>query len=124
VPATFFGVVLLSKKAGAPNALFYDNFSPNLFLTALAVFVGAKQLFSRIILSPVMVNVLKSASAGTFGVYLLHVFLIFQFERAGISGLLWGKPFLAVPLVAFLVFSLSLLFSVVLLKIPILRKIV
>ena len=105
---------LMTRRAGALNAVFYQYFMPNVLLTAVGVFGVFRSTDSRP--ASRAVTVLASLS---FGVYLCHM-LFFRLLEPVFSAL----PFPAVLtmlLLAAAVWLLSVLLSALLRQVPVIR---
>ena len=116
--ATAFGTWLMSVQEGKIDLLFYDYLTINVFFTAVAVFVAIRQLFDRPMKTEKGSERLAFLSKCTFGVYLVHPLLIqfsvnlFHFDVAN------RFPYLSIPVFAVVIFVISCLISVVMNKIP------
>lgn len=69
---TAIGTWLLSVRAGSLSHI-YDNLLPNVFVTAVALFVASRQCCPE---GGVLAHRLETVSAASFGAYLLHPLLI------------------------------------------------
>ena len=95
-----------SKRAGAPNPLFYDYLSPLVLASSICVFNILYGLGTKV---GEYAESLKQVSACTLGIYCIHVFVLDRIETmaegwddAGISS--WWS----IPLTALCVFGVSL----------------
>lgn len=100
---------------------YYDNFTVNVLLEALAVFTFGKYELSKISLSDKGRKVIGLLSKYSFGVYLVHVMIQDLLCMAGIDTLSMN-PFVSVPLLSVVIGIISLGISYVLNKIPVLNR--
>lgn len=113
---------LFSRRAGEANIVFYSNFSVNVLMMALGVFLFGKHVLSRITLSEKGTPRLLRLSALTFGVYLVHPLLIDLCSRwLGLSTLSFD-PVLAVLVITVLVTVVAFALSALLHYVPFLKR--
>lgn len=113
---------IASKLQQSHIIFFYGNFNVNMLMTSVAVFTFARQHMNVEKSSGKKRHRLTYISKCCFGVYLIHPFLIEEIEALfGINALSFD-PVLSVPVLAGLVFTLSLLLSCVLNTIPAVRN--
>lgn len=109
-----------SQQLGEPSGYFCDPASLTILCMAAAVFLFAKHAFSQTSFSGRSKRILLRLSASSFGVYLVHPFFI---ERLQIT--LPASPVYLIagmPLLALLIYALSLCVSLILSRIPVLKK--
>lgn len=94
---------------------FYDNFSVNVLLEAVAVFVFAKYSFKTN-------KFIKYISRICFGVFLIHVLIIENFGVIFKFNVLSFNPIASVPAICLLVFLTAGVISLIINQIPILKK--
>jgi surface polysaccharide O-acyltransferase-like enzyme len=124
VAVTFVGTNLLSAQAAPIDTYFYSYFSPPTVLAAICGFFLLKDLGQR--LGKVGAWV-RTVSAASFGIYLIHIFVV-ELLRKGFIGLRlysWlGPSAYMIPLTALVTFLLSFVFVFVLRKVPVLKQLV
>ena len=111
-----FGILKSTLTAG----IFYGYFCLPVCLEAICLFllfknIGAERVQGR------WSGRVAFVSKATMGIYLLHPFVLERLDRAGINSLTWNT-WCAVPLVTLLTFSVCLGISTVLLKLPLVKK--
>ena len=107
-------------QKGQPAGIFYGYFCLPVCLEAICLFllfknIGAERVQGR------WSGTVAFVSKATMGIYLLHPFVLERLDRAGINSLTWNT-WCAVPLVTLLTFSVCLGISTVLLKLPLVKK--
>lgn len=108
---TCTGTRLLSLRAGGLEGRLYDYLTPHVCMTAVAVFLAARRLdWGK---HPAWARV----SALTFGVYLVHPYLLHRCQEAGLPDPAWNVAW-AVPAEALAVFLAALAVSWVVRKVP------
>ena len=121
----FAATVILTKAAsdynGSPVEAFYGNFTCNVLLESIAMFIFAKQRMHRIIRTDKARALVKTLAKYSFGVYLVHPFFLETLSRLGWETTSFFPP-ISIPTIALSVFALSLCTSALLNRIPILNK--
>lgn len=111
-----------TKYAGEYDRRFYEASNVTVFLPASGLFVVCKYCLEKANEKGKLAQVLASWSRHSFGVYLIHAFVLHQFE----SKLhLWGlafHPLGAIPVTSLAVFFMSLAAAAFLSRIPYLGK--
>lgn len=107
-----------AKNAGTPSGEFYNSFSLNIFLMSVAIFIwfkynanGAEKL-NKIILK---------LSKYSFGTYLVHIFILQVLKAVGFSSETF-HPVFSVPATFIFTTVVSYLISMLLNKIPVIKK--
>lgn len=100
---------------------FYENYTLPILAEAVGVFVVIKYIVSQHALGHRAIQIITVFSKYSFGIYLIHVFVIDQLTEFGLSSVTFN-PILATPLKVVVTLLISLLASVVLHHIPILKK--
>ncbi|MBQ6421443.1 MAG: acyltransferase family protein [Clostridia bacterium] len=121
VTATAVLARLISLKRGYMDTTFYDFFFIGVMVPSIALFVLMKQL-APVFEKKAFCRCLSTLSKCSFGIYLVHIFFIrigFQFFGFGER---FVPPALYIPVVAVIVFLLSLLSSYILNKIPFVNR--
>jgi surface polysaccharide O-acyltransferase-like enzyme len=121
---TFFGTNLLSANAAPIDSYFYSYFSPPTVLASVCGFLLLKDLGSNL---GKAVNIVRAISAASFGIFLIHIFVI-ELLRKGTLGFRlysWMAPSVyMIPITAVAVYGLSFVAVYVFQKIPVLRGLV
>ena len=111
----------VSLRQHSPTSSFYDDTTVNTLLAAVAIFLFAKTHFNKPVSSPKKQALLVFVSKCTFGVYLIHPFLLKAANTwLNISPLSFN-PLASVPVLSLVIFAASLLISALLNKIPIVK---
>ncbi len=116
---TIAGSAYLSIKSGTPNSVLYHNFSPTIMAESLFVFTVVKTYTHKI--NDKVKSGLFKISKYCFGIYLIHALILEILRYNGFTTLVMN-PILAVPCIGVIVFLISLLISIVINHIPILKK--
>ena len=126
--ACFFGTVataaaicqLDAAHTGAPSEILYDYFALTSYLEAVFLFLFFRNM--RINRSQTAQTILSKLANLTFGVYLLHPFIIAQLDmRFGFNAVSWN-PFLAVPVNTLLIALICGTITAIMVKVPIIRR--
>ena len=107
-----------AKNAGTPSEEFYDSFSLNVYLMAVAIFIWFKYNAKG---TEKLNKIIFSLSKYSFGAYLVHVFIIQSLTAVGFSSETF-HPIFSVPATLIFTTVVSYLISLVLNKIPIIKK--
>ena len=106
---------MMSYKFKEANNAFFDNITLNLVASSVGIFVWIKHR------TPHLPAFLRRAATGLspfcFGIYLIHPFFIMLLEHFEISALTF-EPVLSVPILAIVIFTLSLGLSMLIRSIP------
>ena len=100
---------------------FYENFTLPILAEAVGVFVVIKYIVSQHAWGHRAIQIITVLSKYSFGIYLIHVFVIDQLTELGWSSITFN-PILATPLKVVVTLLLSLLASAALHHIPVLKK--
>lgn len=120
---TVVATAYVSLKQQTANIMFYGDTTINVALMAAAVFVFAKTHLNNVKNTKALACVLFLSKC-SFGVYLVHAMVMeFLQVRLGITTLSFN-PILSVPVLAVVIFLISLIISAVLNKIPLIKKLV
>lgn len=112
---------LLCVHRNRLEGFLYDNLMPNILLIATAVFVFIKQNFGQASFSPKINTVINKVAKLSFGIYLIHAFILDNLP-------VWGVPYFfihpvfSVPIIVCLVFIVSFLLVCLLDKIPYINR--
>lgn len=115
---TIFGSAIIACRIGKPYGL-YDAFNINVLLQTIGVFVFVKNL--KIDITPKLSNTINLLAKYSFGIYLVHDFIIIMLKQNGITTLSFNA-ILSVPVIGMIVFVISLIISAIINHIPILKK--
>ena len=119
---TAVGTATVSMRAGKGSELFYGNLAPFAMMEAVMVFILARSLWEGKPFSARFTDVIAKLSSCTFGIYLLHIFMIRLWDMAGFTAS-FISPILAVPLLSVAVFAGSLAVTLLLRKVPLCRAV-
>lgn len=111
-----------SFREGRQNTTFYGEFTINVMLEAISVFTFAKCRISKLRLTEKATAVIHKMAQYGLGIYLVHVVILETLETDFQFHPLIANPIYMVPLVAIVVWSISLLISLILNHIPIIKK--
>ncbi len=114
---TVLGSSYLSLQKGKPENELYANVSIQCFAVSMALFVLLKNNYHRIeniVLKTKLVNIISKYSLGIYGVHVIFISLLF---KLGVINTTFN-PVVMVPAMVIIVLSLSLLFTILLSKIP------
>ena len=119
------GTIFLSiRYKGLSDILFeYESFPVMLY--SIFIYINAKKIFSKITLTNKQEKKIVKLSSLTFGIYLIHLFFInilLVYNQTPMNDLLNNLPFTTTIILTALIFLLSLLYSMIISKIPILNK--
>lgn len=120
---TIVGNAYLSLKTMEPVEVFYDYMMPNVLFASIMVFVFIKDKFSKCDISSdnSKTQFIVKVSQLTFGMYLVHDLFLMLYRALGFTTTVFS-PLIVVPLLSIVVFGLSYLVSLIISKIPVLRK--
>jgi surface polysaccharide O-acyltransferase-like enzyme len=121
---TAFFTWYFSKDAQVNTELYYEYFAPLVVVSTLCAFVSVRSITAGLVsLCPVLKKGLKMFGELSFGIYLIHPMIIWEFERRGFD---WHfiNPWLAIPCILLGVVTVSGAIILVIKKIPVIRSIV
>lgn len=116
---TILGTSILSWAKDMKCEVFYNSFSLNVLAEASFVFVFTKYVVSRVEIGAKTVRILQEISDSVFGMYLIHPLV--QHALFAVIHPLEYNPVWMSWVMAFTVFGVSCVVSVVIRKIPFLR---
>lgn len=111
----------ISNVNGTATVDFLRNFTVNVMLEAMLVFVFAKQNLNNLKLNINVKIVISKLAKYSFGAYLVHVLIIDKLASNGIYAVAYN-PLISVPIISLIVFVISFVISILLSKIPIIGK--
>lgn len=116
---TIMSTSIMTFSRGSAYNGFYNNFMLGVVLEAVAIFVFCKYL--KIDLSTKTLKVINFISKYSLGIYLVHVFVLDRFKLLGLTTLSFTS-FFSIPILIISVFIASLIISMILNQIPIIKK--
>lgn len=124
-----YGTYLSTKDTGLYSSFFLEYLSPNVIILSFSSFLILKKVGQSIgkINKPAIHKGFKIVGAASFGIYLVHVFVLdmFAFSPLGSSlSVLERNPIFSIPLTTIIVFASSLVIVLILKKIPVLKRLV
>lgn len=107
---------------GVPFGVFNGYFSLPVFLSSICLFIAFPKLvhFSNYSL---YTKFIEKVSSATFGIYLMHPFFLEHLDSRGIN-LMMGNPIYMILLLSVAVFIVCMILTMILQKIPVVKKIV
>ena len=116
---TVIGTYILTRDSGQFNGYFYDFVTIGVIPASAGAFLLLRRLSEvGFLASPQFHSFMRWIAAGSFGVYLVHVLVLWAFDWLHINTFI-GFALWSVPLVTTLVFALSFVITRLLQKIPI-----
>ena len=119
---TIVATSVVSLCLQTPIKMFYGFLTVNVLFSAAAVFVFAKTHLNRPPVSERRHDLLLLFSKCSFGVYLIHPFIIEFLKKFSNLSSLSFNPIISVPILAFFIFMMAMLIAVILNKIPKVKK--
>lgn len=110
-----------SIKHGVAESGLFDSFSIFTFFICVALFVYFRSLDEKIKLNSKVQKVVLNLSADTFGIYLIHIFLIEMLFRLGIHSMMFPN-ILCIPFLTCLCFGIGALVIAFIRRIPFVGK--
>ena len=119
--STVLGCSFISIYDNAPNGVMYGNFTLNVMLESLGVFVFFKNLIDALKISERMQLIIARLSKYSFGAYLVHALIIEVLNKIGLNTMSFNSV-LSVISISAIVFVISFVVSYVCNHIPVLNK--
>lgn len=119
---TAFGTIAICYGKETENSMLFTNTTPNVFMMALAVFVFGKMRLGRLHLNGKSKATISRLSKYSFGIYLIHPFIIDEFRILLNFTTVSFNPLLSVPVLFLAVSIISLALSAAINHIPYLSK--
>ncbi len=114
--------IVISKDRQKPYAALFENFTLNVALETIAVFVFAKYNLNRMPKSKRVQGLIFAFSKYSFGIYLVHILVLdILNKQCGINTLSFNAA-LSVPALILGLFVISALISFLLNRIPVVNK--
>ena len=107
----------LSVKTGAPNELFFENLSFNNAISAASFMVAMKAFSENVWYKDRTYDIILFFSAGAFGLFMTHAFVLRLLDVIGLNGLSFGA-LLSTPILCVIVTLISVTASYLIKKIP------
>ncbi len=111
----------LALKAGTPVGTVYDSFGAFTFLIVVALFVLFHEKVQRRSFKGSSGKIIREISAGTVGIYLMHVGVMEILRGYGIHSMM-VTPIVGVPLFAVICFVLCFVVAAILRRIPVVGR--
>jgi surface polysaccharide O-acyltransferase-like enzyme len=89
----------------------------NIFFTSISIFIFFKSYFNNLKINDIKNNIIQYLSQMTFGIYLIHPLIIVYMKKLNIFFFKINTIFL-IPIITLVIFIISLIFSIILKKIP------
>ena len=126
---TIVGTYFVTRHFGSYDAVFYENFMPNIIFYCCAIFVFVKNSAPLVQsqMSSGLKNLVIAVSKTSFGIYFIHpiIFLSLAYRCFGfVLRPNSAHPVYMIPLITMIVFALSFCIVFLIQKIPYLKKIV
>ena len=116
---TIIGTYLLTRSSGQFNGYFYDYVTIGVIPATAAGFMLLRRLSDvGFLATPQFHSFMRFVAGSTFGLYLVHVLVLWGLDRLHINSFL-GFALWSVPLVATLVYGISFVIAWLLQKIPV-----
>ena len=112
----------LTARMGHNDFTFYGYTTLNVMLETVAVFCLFRDLFGGLQVSGTVEKLIGTASKCSFGVYLLHPFVLDLLDKNFLLNPLSFNTWKAMPVVAVVTFIVSYCMSYILNKLPMIRK--
>ncbi len=119
--ATIFYTYLISTYQQTTRVNYFEANTTNMLFSTIGIFCFAKYELGKIKIGEKMQLLIKTVSKYSFGIYLVHPFVIAILEICNLSSLSF-HPILAVPMMIILTFIGSLTISALLNNIPFVKK--
>ena len=124
VLSVFFTIIVtsfISVRERKPFEGIYGFLTPNTMFIAYAVFLLFQDKFTKMNISDGKIKIISKISKDTFGIYLIHIFVLKALDMAGIN-ILMMNPIVSIPVITIVVLILSAIGIIIINKIPILSK--
>ncbi|WP_165501854.1 acyltransferase [Pedobacter frigiditerrae] len=111
---TIFGTYFLSISNGRFTIDLYTYFSPNVVIAAIGLFLFFKHTN---LVNPQLKVIRKFTNKHSFGIYFVHILVLYYLSRFGVNGAVFGVVF-GIPLTTILCLAISGLIIYLLKKLP------
>lgn len=109
-----FGTYFLTKRANHFVDYFYGNFTLNIIISSVGVFLLIKNVK---ILNPFLTRIIDFINKYSYGIYLVHILVLQFIEFLGIS-YDFINPVIAIPIITIMCLSISLFIVFAINKLP------
>ena len=113
------GTIHICNLLKCSNEILYENLNVFTLLESMAIFMFAKEHINKISLKHQ--NTITDLSNMSFGIYIVHVFIIKAADSNGINAYIFS-PLLSIPIISLCVFIFSYLITKMISKIPYLNN--
>ena len=110
-----------SLKLGKHYDIPYEYLTPNVFFMSIAAFLLAKERLNPKNVKTQFKRVLSELSTYSFGIYLIHVLIIFLIWKTGVTTL-FTTPILSIPLLTLLIFCISYICVKAMAQLPFIKR--
>ena len=111
----------ISIKNNMANEFFYKNLLPNTLFLSMMIFIFIKDHFSKITLPTRSKKIITYLTSLSLGIYLIHPFVIILLEELQIVPNKFNA-IISVPILVIITFICSSIITMIINKIPILKK--
>jgi surface polysaccharide O-acyltransferase-like enzyme len=118
---TIIGSSYISLYKGEPIEELYWYLLPNTMFIAYGLFIFFKTKLKQEYFSKKAENIILKISKNTFGIYLIHAFVIQIFGIIGLNTLIIA-PLISIPIISIVVMIISGTGTIIINKIPVLNK--
>lgn len=115
---TILGSAIISRHKMIPSNI-YGEMYPNVLLESVGVFIFVKNL--KFNFKQKHTEIIRKLAKYSFGVYLVHELILTKLVHIGLTTLSFN-PIISVPIIVGIVYIASLIISIILNNIPILKK--
>lgn len=112
---------LMSIHNGGPSAAAFDSYSVFTFMASVAIFLFFQEEVSRVEWGRRSRTVIRELAANTFGIYLMHLWLLEALQLKGIDSMTIDSV-IGIPLLAVICFVVCNVIVAVLRRVPLLGK--
>lgn len=116
------GTSIVAKNTNKPLEILIQNFSPNILMLSVALFVFAKQHLNRLSVDRKIKAIIAKLSKYSFGVYLSHALVLNIILRVFDYQVLFNNLILSTLFISIIVFIVSYIISFVFSHIPVINK--
>lgn len=125
---TAYATLKYSVMSNQMSQLFYNYLAPNVILQSISIFICLKYVFNntKLLRNSYSLHLFKLASSCTLGIYMIHIMCIVWLSNGTFGfriNALTFHPIYSIPLVVLLTFSLSLIITFFIKKIPFIKTI-
>ena len=111
---TFFATYFLSKNSLKIDGKYYNYLSINVVISSIGIFMIFKDY---VVKNSIIVQSISLISKYSYGIYLSHILILLLFSKIGFTYQIFN-PWFSIPLIGICCFSLSLMLTFLISKIP------